>query len=100
MNRDMSCELDGVFMGRNAGELVSTTQPKTVMTRTAGLAEYQTKQAYNGTSGYQVAPAYKGSGLGVFTIPGLGTVDFAQPKTLAIVGGVAAVAWFLFLRKK
>ncbi len=38
MKRDMSYELDGMFAGRNAGELVSVKQTRTKITRSPGLA--------------------------------------------------------------
>ncbi len=38
MERDMSYELDGVFAGRNAGELVTVRQTRTKIGRAPGLA--------------------------------------------------------------
>ncbi len=38
MQRDMSYELDGMFAGRNAGELVSVKQTRTRISRSPGLA--------------------------------------------------------------
>jgi|GEM_PF-6904947 hypothetical protein len=39
MQRDMSYELDSVFSGRGAGELVQVQQPRTRMSRTPGLQQ-------------------------------------------------------------
>ena len=38
MQRDMSYELDGMFSGRNAGELVAVQQTRTRIKRSPGLA--------------------------------------------------------------
>ena len=98
MNRDMSFELDGTFMDRNAGEVVTLSRPRVTALRTPGAAiiATQAERAIPGPTDYALARPQ------ATQAPGLsGILDTVTANYKPVIIGVAlGAALMFFLRKK
>jgi hypothetical protein len=114
MQRDMSYDLDDVFAGRNAGELLTEEVTKTRVLRTPGLRVLPAPHAQNLDPRMDQSlsnPLGRSLSNGIDTVPNdlaglldgdinLPIVGAVSKKQLAI-GAVAGLAlWFLVLRRR
>ncbi len=109
MQRDMSYDLDDVFSGRNAGELISEPVVKTRVLRTPGLRVLEGPQTKSldpaldrslsiatGIPLDQGMYTKAGDLAGDINIPVIGPVSVTQ---LAVGAAIGAGIWYFFLRR-
>ncbi len=102
MQRDMSYDLDDVFSGRNAGELVSHQVTKTRVLRTPGLRVLSTPHATNldphmDTSlSHPLSKSIADTLAGDIELPVIGTVSVGK---VAVGAAIGLAAWYFIFRR-